>query len=287
MQCIAHNGDLDTYWIDSANPEILKDLLINKSSREDKQKIRNLIKYKKTTLETSLKKQVSFDDLRNRSSIIWSLLVHTGYLTLITMKDKYNVRLPNKEVALLIKEYVDNWFIEQSFLSKTANSLLIGDFVKFEEALKEIFSDPAYSARIFSGGGRAAQNLAVERAKEFMYQFLIMTELRCINLVGNSEYEVFAEIEDVSLGKTRPDLLVINHKQKLCVVGEIKVSFKETEDLKKMAKEVALAQIDRNQYGKLYQEKYSYKILKLGIAFRGDNFGLAYEGQDLVSYIKD
>jgi hypothetical protein len=275
MQCIDHAGILEPYWVGTANPQMLKDILINKSSREDKQKIRNLIKYQEAILDTDLKKQVSFDDLQNNPGIVWSLLIHTGYLTLITMNDKRQVRLPNKEVALLIKDYVDNWFIEQSFLSKTANSLLTGDFIKFEEALKEIFSDPAYSARIFSGGGRV-KALAVETAKEFVYQFLIMTELRCINLVGNSEYEVFAEIEDVSIGKTRPDLLVVNHKQHLCVVGEIKVAFKANDDLKKLATKGALAQIDRNQYGKMYQEKYGYKILKLGIAFRGDNFELAY-----------
>jgi len=275
MQCIDHAGSLEPYWVGTANPKMLKDILINKSSREDKQKIRNLIKYQEAILDTDLKKQVSFDDLPNNPGIVWSLLIHTGYLTLITMNDKRQVRLPNKEVALLIKDYVDNWFTEQSFLSKTANSLLTGDFIKFEEALKEIFGDPAYSARIFSGGGRG-KALAVETAKEFVYQFLIMTELRCINLVGNSEYEVFAEIEDVSIGKTRPDLLVVNHKQHLCVVGEIKVAFKANDDLKTLATKGALAQIDRNQYGKMYQEKYGYKILKLGIAFRGDNFELAY-----------
>jgi hypothetical protein len=276
MQCIDHAGNLEPYWVGSANPQMLKDILINKSSREDKQLIRNLIKYQAAVLDTDLKKQVSFDDLQNNPAIVWSLLIHTGYLTLINLNDKRHVRLPNKEVSVLIKDYVDNWFIEQSFLSKTANSLLIGDFLKFEEALKEVFSDPAYSARIFSGGGRAAKILAVETAKEFMYQFLIMTELRCINLAGNSEYEVFAEIEDVSIGKTRPDLLVVNHKQKLCIVGEIKVSFKANEDLKKLAIEGALAQIDRNQYGKIYQEKYGYKVVPLGISFRGDNFELAY-----------
>jgi len=275
MRCIDRKGLLQPYWVDSGNPKIIEDLLINKSSREDKQKIRDLIKYSKTEIEADLKKQVSFDDLENRPEIVWSLLIHTGYLTLVTMNDKRHVRLPNKEVMLLIKNYVDNWFISQPFLSKTANSLLIGDFAKFEEALKEIFGDPAYSARIFSGGGRAANVLAVERAKEFVYQFLIMTELRCVNLAGNAEYEVFAEIEDVSIGKTRPDLLVVNHKQKLCVVGEIKVSFKENEDLKKLAKDVALAQIDRNQYGKKYEEQ-GYQILKLGIAFKSDNFELAY-----------
>lgn len=275
MHCIDSKGLLEPYWANSANPKIIEDLLINKSSREDKQKIRDLIKYSQTNIETDLKKHVSFDDLQNQPEIIWSLLLHTGYLTLIDVKDRRCVRLPNKEINLLIKDYVDNWFTSQPFLSKTANSLLAGDFTTFEEALKEIFREPTYSARIFSGGGRAANFPETQKTKEYVYQFLIMTELRCVNLAGNSEYEVFAEIENVSQGKTRPDLLIVNHKQKLCVVGEIKVSFKENEDLKKLARDGALAQIDKNQYGKKYQEQ-GYQILKLGIAFKGDNFELAY-----------
>ena len=277
MQCIDHNGDLDMYWANSANPKIIEDLLINKSSLEDKRKIRDLIKHKETILDVDLKKQVSFDDLKNQPSMIWSLLVHTGYLTLITMNNKRHVRLPNKEVSLLIKDYVDNWFIAEPFLTKTANSLLIGDFAQFEEALKKIFSDPAYSARIFSGGGSSANIPSTEKVKEFVYQFLIMTELRCVNLADNSEYEVFAELENVSIGKTRPDLLVLNHKQKLCVVGEIKVALKN-EDLKTLARDMALGQINKNQYGKAYQEQ-GYKLLKLGIAFKGNNFELSYEGK--------
>ena len=274
MRCVSRNGDLEPYWVNSANPRIIEELLINKSTLGDKIKIRNLIKHKEAILESDLKKHVSFDDLENRSEIIWSLLVHTGYLTLVTMNNKRHLRLPNKEVTLLIKDYVDNWFITQPFLTKTANSLLIGDFAQFEEALKEIFWDHAYSARIFSGGGRSANVLPIERIKEFVYQFLIMTELRCVNLAGDSECEVFAEIEDVSIGKTRPDLLILNHKQKLCIVGEIKIAYKN-EDLKTLARDVALAQIDKNQYGKRYKEQ-GYHILKLGIAFRGNNFELAY-----------
>jgi hypothetical protein len=275
MRCIDNDGLLQPYWVDSANPKIIEDLLINKSSYENKQKIRDLIRYEQASLDSELEKNVSFEDLESQPQILWSLLVHTGYATLITIDDKYRIRLPNREISLLIKKYVDNWFTAEPFLSKTANSLLTGDFVQFEVALKKIFSDPAYSARIFSGAGRSVNVPSMERVKEFVYQFLIMTELRCVNLTGDSEYEVFAEMEKVSKGKTRPDLIVINHKQKLCIVGEIKVSFKENEDLKKLARDGALAQINKNQYGKKYQEQ-GYQILKLGIAFKGDNFELAY-----------
>lgn len=274
MRCIDNDGLLQPYWVDSANPKIIEDLLINKSSYENKQKVRDLIKYEQASLDSELEKNVSFEDLESQPQILWSLLVHTGYATLITVDDKNHVRLPNREVSLLIKKYVDNWFMAAPFLSKTANSLLIGDFVQFEEALKTIFSDPAYSARIFSSSGSSATMPSNEKVKEFVYQFLIMTELRCVNLAGNSEYEVFTELENVSIGKTRPDLLILNHKQKLCVVGEIKVALKN-EDLTTLARDVALGQINKNQYGKVYQEQ-GYRILKLGIAFKGNNFEFAY-----------
>jgi hypothetical protein len=71
MQCISHNGNLAPYWVNSANPEMIKDLLINKSSLDDKQLIRNLIKYQKAVLDIELKKQVSFDDFQNNPSIIY------------------------------------------------------------------------------------------------------------------------------------------------------------------------------------------------------------------------
>jgi hypothetical protein len=96
MQCIVHAGDLQPYWINSANPVMIKDLLINKSSREDKQKIRDLIKYKEASLLEELDKYVSFDDLQSQPQMLWSLLIHTGYLTLVKATDKYHMRLPNE-----------------------------------------------------------------------------------------------------------------------------------------------------------------------------------------------
>ncbi len=277
MQCIDHNGDLEPYWANSANPKIIRDLLINKTTYKYKQKIRDLIKHKQATLSSELEKYVSYEDLQFQPEILWSLLAHTGYLTLAGGQNKMQVKLPNQEVTLLIKKYIDNWFTANSIFSDAANSLLIGDFSKFDEALKEIFSDPAYSARIFSDVGRSANSPESNRLKERVYQFLIMTELRSVNLTSNADYEVFTELENVSLGKTRPDVLVLNHKLKLCIVVEIKSSMKPHEDLSKLA-EAAIMQIDRNKYGKKYQEQ-GYQMLYSGLAFKGDNFELTYEGK--------
>ena len=74
--------------------------------------------------------------------------------------------------------------------------------------------------------------------------------------IDNSEYEVFAEMEDVSIGRTCSGLLVVNfnNKPKLCIVIEIRSSIKPKKDLKKLA-EVALTQIDGNGYDKNIKNK--------------------------------
>ena len=277
MRCIDNQGVLEPYWVDTADPSIIRSLLIERSSVEYKIKIRNLIKENQAKLEFKLKKHVSFDDLIFNQEILWSVLVHTGYLTLAQIKDQQHVRLPNVEIKQLITEYIDNWFTANPVLTRAANSLLIGDLIKFEEALMEILDDPAYSARIFSGGGRSANTMENIDLKEFIYQFLIMTELRCMNLDPKAEdFEVRCEPNDVSIGKTRPDFLIINHKHKLCVIGELKVSNKKKEDLTELAKNEALAQIERNRYGKKYEAK-GYRLIKVGLAFKGKDFKMVHK----------
>ncbi len=280
MRCIDNNGDLEAYWAETADPAIIRSLLVERSSIEYKINIRNLIKNNQAELKFELEKRVSFDDLNNNQEILWSVLVHTGYLTLVKDGDKQHVRLPNEEIKRLIRKYIDNWFTATPVLTKAANSLLIGDLLNFKLALTEMLNNSAYSARIFSGGGRSANTLENVDLKEFIYQFIIMTELRCINIdPKNQDYEVMCEANNVSLRKTRPDFLVINHKLKLCVIGELKVSDKKQEDLDKLAENDALAQIDKNQYGKKYED-LGYQLIKVGMAFKGSNFGFAYKIPD-------
>lgn len=284
MRCITRGGILEPYWVDTADPSIIRSLLVERSSIEYKINIRNLIKHNQVELKDELEKRVSFDDLISNPDIIWSILVHTGYLTLVTENDKQHVRVPNQEIKKLLRKYVDNWFTSKPMLSKAANSLLIGDLLNFKAALTEIVDSPAYSARIFSGGTKGANTASTIKLKEFIYQFLIMTELRCVTLDPKAkDYEISCEPDNVSIGKTRPDFLVINHKRKLCVIGELKVSDQKgtptPEDLEKLAEDQALTQIDHNKYAKNY-ENIGYQLIKVGIAFKGSNFGMAYRLPD-------
>ena len=283
MRCIDNNGDLEAYWVDTADRSIIRSLLVERSSVEYKIKIRNLITNNEAELQFKLKKHVSFDDLNNNQEILWSVLVHTGYLTLAYDGDKQHIRLPNEEIKQLITEYIDNWFTAYPVLTKAANSLLIGDVLNFKEAVTSMLKNPAYSARIFSGGGRSANSAENINLKEFIFQFLIMTELRCINVDPNfKDYIVMSEPENVSFGKTRPDFVVVNKNLHLCVVGELKVSDNKLEDLDKSASTRAIAQIEKNQYGKEYADQ-GFTMIKIGMVFRGGEFGFAYKTSEELS----
>jgi hypothetical protein len=151
-------------------------------------------------------------------------------------------------------------------LTKVANALLKADIEGFRESMTEAINNPIYSARIFNNKSANSENNI--SLKEFMYQFLVMAELYCINNNSTDDYEVMAESEPegISFGQTRPDFIILHHKNKFCIVGEIKTLLR-----KETLEGAALGQIDKNQYGKKYEEE-GYRLIKLGISFSGVEF---------------
>lgn len=113
--------------------------------------------------------------------------------------------------------------------------------------------------------------------KEFIFQFLIMTELRYINVDPNfKDYIVMSEPDNVSFRKSRPDFVVVNKNLHLCLVGELKVSDNKIENLDQSAVTRAITQIEKNQYRKEYADQ-GFTIIKAGMLFRGSKFGFAYK----------
>jgi hypothetical protein len=252
-QCIQKDGSLEPYWVNTASTSMMKNLLLTNSRSSERIKVGDLIRKKELNLNNQISSSISMEDIILNPSALWSLLFHTGYLTLVESGNKNKVMLPNKEVTQIIKEYIGNWFIENSMLTKVANALLKADIEGFRESMTEAINNPIYSARIFNNKSANSENNI--SLKEFMYQFLVMAELYCINNNSTDDYEVMAESEPegISFGQTRPDFIILHHKNKFCIVGEIKTLLRK-ETLEGAATR-ALGQIDKNQYGKKYEEE--------------------------------
>jgi hypothetical protein len=270
-QFITKQGNLEAYWVNTSSPRMLQQVFIDNAKSTDKAKVGLLLRKEELELGFDLKKSISMDDIFYNSESVWSLMLHSGYLTLFEKNNLRKVKFPNYEVRQLIEEFVHVWFVKNSIFSDAANALLFGNMDYFLEAMSRVLQDPSYSARIFNN--KAANNQGKIDLKEFMYQFLVMTQLRCINS-GSKDFEVIAEPELVSFGKTRPDFIALNHPAKLCVVGEIKTLLRN-ETLEVGARR-ALDQIKKNNYGSKYEEE-GYKLLKLGISFACTDIEMIWE----------
>lgn len=278
VQYILKN-ELDTYWIDSGSRDMFCKVFIDNSKSSERVKVGQLLRQEELSLENksrfdetkTIKKSISMDDVFWNPNAIWSLMIHSGYLTISRPKNLDFVKIPNYEIRQIVQGYVSNWLKDHSMLSKMANTILHGQLELFRESLGEALDNPAYSSRIFNNKATSAiYNFGI---REFMYQFIVMAQLACIN-DSDILCEAFSEPENISDGRTRPDFLVLNKKLNLCVVCEIKVALKN-ESLTDSAKR-ALAQIYSNNYGAKYKQE-GFKMIRLGLAFHKLDFEMVWD----------
>ena len=281
MQCLNNNGQLTPYWIQSSNPSMLKDLLINKSSAEHKLRVLELIKTGTAKLKLTLKSQISLEQINTDLEYLWSVLVHAGYLTVVSPQQQKQVKLPNTEIAELIKGYIHEWFISNPLLNIAANDLLMGDFVGFQNAFKEvlIYQDAlTYLLNTSTYNNyHVFSNKQIDNTyfvfKEFLYQFLIMMELRGIVAEETGVSEIIIELQDDNVYKNDLNFIIINHAKKLYMVGN--VTENKNADLTLVTKEPCLKQIEINNLDVNLQD---YKLIKFGIVFCDGDFEVSRWG---------
>ncbi|WP_375326450.1 AAA family ATPase [Candidatus Tisiphia endosymbiont of Nemotelus uliginosus] len=109
MQCLAHKGKLDHYWLDSGGTGLVDKALLSDKMQEDLQELlegRGIVK--------KLYKQISLGQIEHNKDILYSLLVFAGYLNPALANDnpedlRYHLTIPNKEVRGIYAERVMGW----------------------------------------------------------------------------------------------------------------------------------------------------------------------------------
>jgi len=112
LNCIKHTGDFNTYWANTSNNNLIKDL-IAKSGQAIKDDI-ELLLLSKEIIDKEIDEGVSLRDLKNNTHSIqgfWSIFLFTGYLTATSRVFKndeyyYTLALPNREIAKLYKKLI-------------------------------------------------------------------------------------------------------------------------------------------------------------------------------------
>ncbi len=253
------------YWLDTSSNDIVSDLL-SRLSPEMHDTVSNL--FEKKEGEVTLSPDLGpYGLIQDNEEILWSLLVHTGYLKVTSGPDSNGtatIAFPNRELRRVFRDDILARMKRQpsgQFVGRLTRALSSGDAERFRKSLEDFLS---VSASYY------------DTAKEDFFHGLLLGLLAALT----ENYEIRSNREE---GDGRPDILMKPRPGVTLpgVVLELKspkiparASQKRIDTLLTAAAKQARKQIDEKRYA-AEMEAAGIAVLKYGIGFSGKRVELA------------
>ncbi|RZI45430.1 AAA family ATPase, partial [Rickettsiales endosymbiont of Peranema trichophorum] len=261
INCLDHDGELQEYWVNTSNNQLIADLLKG-AKPVVKKAFEDLLQGK--VIQQTLSESLVFPDVRNKPEALWSLLLYAGYLKVLSRKFMdyklvCEIAIPNKEVGGVYSKIVSDWFSEpvsaESYDS-FVRSLADGDVEKFKLYI---------SSYIVQSGSYFDFN---KNTPEQVFHVFILGLV--VGLRG--EYDIQSNKET---GLGRCDVALI---PKDITRAGILLEFKISDNLETLHEkaEEALKQIKERQYIEMCKQKGVKEVLAIGLAFCGKHMELVY-----------
>ena len=259
-------GKIELYWANTSSNGLIGKLL-RTGKPEMKSMFEGLLTGGEVTVPVD--EQILYNRLDTDPDAVWSLLLVTGYLTVVcAMTEKealdsngarlYTLKLTNLEVRRMFSRMIQDWFAQAGGLSRFAKAMLQGNVRDTTRYLNDIMLT---SMSFFDGERNPSKALP-----ESFYHGLVLGLL----VENRQEYRVTSNRES---GYGRYDVMMepIDHNKPAAIL-EFKV-FDRSDDetcLEDTA-ENALKQIEEKRYEAELLSRGIPKenILKYGFAFRG------------------
>jgi hypothetical protein len=252
-------GVFDPYWANTSENS-LAGKLIREGNPGIKQNFEKLLNGK--NIEASIDEQIVFNRLDNNPTAIWSLLLASGYLKVVSVDKKtrkYCLALTNYEVKMSFQNLVSDWFTsDDECYNDFIKALLVGD----KKAMKYYINKVSLSMFSYFDTGKGPSGAEPER---FYHGFVLglMVDLRDKYVItsnresGFGRYDIMLE----PLDKEKYDGIVI----------EFKVYDKEDENTLSDTVVSALKQIEEKNYAQTLIDRgvNPERIRKYGFAFEG------------------
>ncbi|MCD8286447.1 MAG: ATP-binding protein [Clostridia bacterium] len=246
LKYIKANAKAGTYWVDTGENDIIYNVMSNISS-DTAGILSSLLKEESITVHVD--KNVTFNKLKENSSYVYTILVHSGYLKVVDAKNDANtwtLTMPNREIYEVYSSEIISAIAGNDNTANTIrDALLNGDVDAFKNELASFLAS-AISVRTLH--------------KEYFYQVLMIGILA----IMNGRYILKEEFES---GSGYPDIILIprNPSAYPGIIIEIKTC-SSAQGLVPKAKE-AVAQIDRMKYDAALKTAGCSRIYKIGAAF--------------------
>ena len=269
MSCLKNKGQLRSYWVNTGNDSIIKNLLHN-ANIEIREQFERLMQGHEITSSTS--DEVRFDHLENDPAALFSMLLYTGYLTTTSaipdgVRYICSLRIPNKEIMSLYADIFVTWLGGDSYNKKIKTSsilhyLMHGDMDRFSFEMSHLLLSVA-SHRDYA------------RAPEAFYHGFMLA----LTAALLDEYYIESNRES---GYGYPDLIIIPKEaaaKKDNLTKAVILEFKQTKDAaqtKNLAYK-ALGQIESQNYiAIIKRHSYIKEVLKVGLVFNGKDVDVDY-----------
>jgi len=259
-------GSFATYWANTSSNSLAGKLL-REGNRGIKEKFEHLLQGK--AIWTSVDEEIVYDQLDINESAIWSLLLASGYLKVMSYERedlllygeeaKYELTLTNYEVERMFKSMVRGWFrYAETDYNDFIKALLLGDV----KAMNAYMNRVALNMFSYFDTGKRPSG---EEPERFYHGFVLglMVELQSRYTITSNRESGFGRY-DVMLEPRDP-------KRDEAIIMEFKVRDPEDEaDLKDTAA-AALKQIEEKQYAAWLMSHGVEKdrIRSYGFAFQG------------------
>ncbi len=269
---INKKGKYDTYWSNTSGNGLVNQL-IQKGNPDIKQIMEDLLQDK--SFEAKIDEKIVFDQLNGSADAVWSLLLATGYLKVLSVKTLdsdeegvgvegdvwYTLTITNLETKRMFRKMVSDWFGGNAEMpyNNFIKALLLNDMDRMNEFMNKI---ALYSFSSFD----IAKNASDDDAPERFYHGFVLGLM--VELAGR--FEITSNRES---GFGRYDIMLTpkNREKDCAYIIEFKVH--------KPSKEKDLAQTVANAYSQIDEKLYDAKLIadgfspeqirKYGFAFRG------------------